>query len=73
MSTPPKSIDHTLEPAADAATSVVDHRCRSHDVPNLLVIDASVFATAAAVNPTPTIQAIALRAADQLLLSRREG
>ena len=58
---------------ADPATSVVDHRCRAHDVPNVLVIDASVFATAAAVNPTPTIQAVALRAADQLLQSRREG
>jgi len=30
------------------------------------VIDGSVFASAAAVNPTPTLQAVALRAADLL-------
>jgi choline dehydrogenase-like flavoprotein len=51
----------------DPETSVVDQNCRSHDVPNLLVIDAGVFASSAAVNPTPTLQAVALRAADQLV------
>ena len=62
----------TCAMGADPSTSVVDHRCRTHDVANLLVIDSSVFATAAAVNPTPTIQAIALRAADLLLHERSE-
>lgn len=51
----------------DPSTSVVDSECRTHDVPNLMVIDGSVFASAAAVNPTPTMQAIALRAADRLV------
>ena len=60
----------TCRMGIDSATSVVDHRCRAHDVANLLVVDASVFATAAAVNPTPTLQAIALRAADLLLADR---
>lgn len=50
--------------------SVVDGYCRSHDVPNLFVVDGSVFVTSAAVNPTPTIQAVALRAADYI---KREG
>lgn len=50
----------------DPATSVVDADCVSHDIANLMIIDGSVFASAAAVNPTPTMQAIALRAADQL-------
>jgi len=50
----------------DPATSVVDQWCRAHDAPNLLIVDGSVFVTAAALNPTSTIQAIALRAADHL-------
>jgi choline dehydrogenase-like flavoprotein len=49
-----------------AGTSVVGPDCRAWDAPNLLVVDGSVFVTVGAVNPTSTIQAIALRAADQL-------
>jgi choline dehydrogenase-like flavoprotein len=56
---------------ADPASSVVDGDCRAHSVPNLMIVDGSVFATAAALNPTPTIQAIALRAAERLVASRR--
>jgi hypothetical protein len=51
----------------DPATSVVDPWCMSHDVPNLGVIDGSVFVTGGAVNPTSTIAALALRAAEHLL------
>jgi choline dehydrogenase-like flavoprotein len=54
----------------DPATSVVDRWCRAHSAPNLMVVDGSVFVTAAALNPTPTIQALALRAADALLRDR---
>ena len=54
----------------DPETSVVDAKCRVHSAPNVLVIDGSVFVTAAALNPTPTIQANALRAADALLRDR---
>lgn len=50
----------------DPATSVTDSLCRVHDAPGLLVVDGGVFVTAGAVNPTSTIQAIALRAADAL-------
>jgi choline dehydrogenase-like flavoprotein len=46
----------------DPATSVVDQWGRAHDVPNLFVIDGSVFVTSTGVNPTATIMAVALRA-----------
>lgn len=56
----------------DPARSVVDRWGRAHDVPNLFVVDGSVFTTSAAVNPTSTIQALALRTADHLIDRRRE-
>ena len=46
----------------DPTSSVVDSHCRSHDYPNLFVVDASVLPTSAAVNPALTIAALALRA-----------
>jgi choline dehydrogenase-like flavoprotein len=57
----------TARMGSEPATSVVDADCRTHDIPNLMVIDGSVFASSAAANPTPTIQAVALRAADRLI------
>ena len=48
------------------ATSVVDPWCRSHDVGNLHIMDASVLPTSAAVNPALTIAAVTMRAADHL-------
>ena len=50
----------------DPKTSVVNSWGRAHDVKNLFVIDGSVFVTAGAVNPTNTIQAIALHVADTI-------
>jgi choline dehydrogenase-like flavoprotein len=50
--------------------SVVDRWGRSHDVSNLFVVDGSVFVTSGGVNPTPTIQALALRTADYLARGR---
>jgi choline dehydrogenase-like flavoprotein len=47
-------------------TSVVDRWGRAHDVPNLFIIDGSIFVTGAAINPTSTIQALALRTADYI-------
>jgi choline dehydrogenase-like flavoprotein len=55
----------TARMGEDAATSVVDPSCRSHDVENLWIVDSSVFPAAAAVNPALTIAALALRAADR--------
>jgi len=56
----------------DPARSVVDRWGRAHDVRNLFVVDGSIFTTAAAVNPTTTIQALALRTADYLIANRRD-
>ena len=51
----------------DPERSVVDPWCRAHDVPNLLIVDGSVFPTAGGYNPTLTILANAYRAADQFV------
>jgi choline dehydrogenase-like flavoprotein len=45
---------------------VVNEWGRCHDVKNLFIIDGSIFVTAAAVNPTCTIQALALYIADAI-------
>ena len=50
----------------DPETSVVNHWGRSHDVRNLFIVDGSIFVTASAVNPTSTIQALALYIADTM-------
>jgi choline dehydrogenase-like flavoprotein len=57
----------TLVFGVDPRTSVLDPFCRSHDVENLFVVDASFFPSSAAVNPGLTIVAQALRAADHLM------
>jgi hypothetical protein len=44
----------------------------AHDVPNLVVVDGSVFVTAGAANPTSTITALALRAAEHLVEHRAD-
>jgi choline dehydrogenase-like flavoprotein len=48
----------------DPAASVVDRELRSHDHPNLFVVGSSVFPTSATGNPTLTIAALSLRAAE---------
>lgn len=55
----------------DPATSVVDRWGRSHDVPNLFILDGSIFPTGGAVNPTGTICALALRGAAHIVANRR--
>ncbi len=50
----------------DPATSVVNGWGRCHDVKNLFIVDASIFVTAGAVNPTSTIQALALYIGDSI-------
>jgi choline dehydrogenase-like flavoprotein len=39
---------------------------RCHDVRNLFIVDGSIFVTAGAVNPTNTIQALALHVAETM-------
>ena len=50
----------------DPRASVLDPFCRTHDVANLFVVDASFFPSSGAVNPGLTIVAQALRAADHI-------
>jgi choline dehydrogenase-like flavoprotein len=56
----------TCRLGTDPTTSVLDLNCRSHDVSNLYVVDASFFPAMGAMNPTLTIVANALRVADHL-------
>ena len=56
----------TLCFGTDPRESVLDPWCRSHDVENLFVVDASFFPSSAAVNPGLTIIAQALRVADHI-------
>jgi choline dehydrogenase-like flavoprotein len=51
---------------ADPATSVLDIGCKAHELDNLYIADASFFPSIAAVNPTLTIIANALRVADRI-------
>lgn len=48
-------------------TSVVDKNLRSHDHPNLFILGSSVFTTSGCVNPSLTIAALTLRAADFII------
>ncbi len=56
----------TARMGTDPKRSVVNEWGRSHDVKNLFIVDGSVFVTSGGVNPTSTIQAIALYVADQM-------
>lgn len=56
----------TARMGTDPERSVVNEWGRSHDVKNLFVVDGSVFVTSGGVNPTTTIQAVALYIADSM-------
>src|SRR5487761_2446798 len=56
----------TARMGADPARSVVNEWGRSHDVKNLFIVDGSIFVTSAGVNPTRTIQALALYVAENM-------
>lgn len=53
----------TARMGTDPATSVADADGRAHDVPNLFLPGGGLFVTAAGVNPTGTIFALAYRTA----------
>lgn len=50
----------------DPATSVLDVNCKAHDLDNLYVVDGSFFPSSAAVNPSLTIMANAMRVGDRI-------
>ncbi len=57
----------------DPRTSVVDPDGRTWDVPNLWICDGSIFPTTGGVNPSLTIQAMALRTADRIAAKAARG
>ncbi len=61
----------TMRFGEDPKTSVLDLDCRTHEIDNLYVVDASFFPSIGAVNPTLTLIANALRVAD--IVARRMG
>jgi choline dehydrogenase-like flavoprotein len=63
----------TCRMGSDRRTSVVDADGRSWDVRNLWVCDGSLFTTSGAVNPSLTIQALALRMADRVEALNAQG
>ena len=56
----------TARMGMDPSRSVVNEWGRSHDVKNLFIVDGSIWVTSGGVNPTSTIQALALYIADQM-------
>jgi choline dehydrogenase-like flavoprotein len=57
----------------DPKTSVVNRWQQAHDVPNLFVMDGSVYPSSACQNPTVTIMALASRACAHLVDDLRRG
>jgi choline dehydrogenase-like flavoprotein len=57
----------------DPRTSVVNKYHRTHDVPNLFLVDGSSFVTSARQQPTCTIAALAYRAANHIIRAARKG
>jgi choline dehydrogenase-like flavoprotein len=59
----------TVRIGAEPAMSPLDPYCRAYDHPNLFVVDASLLPTSAAVNPSLTIAAQALRVANHVAVN----
>jgi len=57
----------TVRFGSDPRTSVLDTNCKTHELDNLYVVDASFFPSCGAMNPALTIMANALRVGDHLL------
>ncbi|MFN5513192.1 MAG: FAD-dependent oxidoreductase [Cyanobacteriota bacterium] len=56
----------TCQSGEDSQTSVLNRDCRSHDIENLYVVDASFMPTSGGTNPSLTIAANALRVGDKI-------
>jgi choline dehydrogenase-like flavoprotein len=59
-------IAGTYRMGTDPEDSVVDADCRCHDHPNMYLLGSGVFPALGTANPTLTIMALALRAADRI-------
>ena len=56
----------TARMGTDPERSVVNEWGRRHDVKNLFIVDGSIWVTSGGVDPTSTIQALALYIADSI-------
>jgi len=56
----------TTRMGSDPSRSVVDARLQAHDLENCWLVGSSVFVTSGAMNPTLTIGALALKAANHI-------
>lgn len=63
----------TIRMGRDAKTSVLNSYCQAREVKNLFVTDGSCFTSCSEKNPTLTIMALSLRAADYIRQQRRRG
>ncbi len=63
----------TCRMGKDPARSVVDPDGRAHDVPNLWIVDNSIFPSSLSVNPALTIMALSLRVGDRFTERARRG
>jgi choline dehydrogenase-like flavoprotein len=63
----------TVRMGKDPRTSVLNGYCQARDVKNLFVTDGSSFTTSSEKNPTLTIMALSMRAADYIKEQRRKG
>jgi choline dehydrogenase-like flavoprotein len=75
ISTPGAGIHEvgTARMGTDPKTSVVNRWQQAHDVPNLFLMDGSVYPSSACQNPTITIMALAARASDYLVEQFKRG
>ena len=65
------TCDRARRFGADPATSVLDVRCKAHELDNLYVADASFLPSVGAVGPALTTMANAIRVGEHLV--RRLG
>jgi len=63
----------TTRMGSDPKTSVVNPECQSHEIPNLFIGDASVFAAYPEKNPTLTNIALSWRMSDHLVEKFKHG
>lgn len=63
----------TARMGTNPAKSVLNAYSQSHDIRNLFIVDGSSFCSSGGLNPTLTIQALALRSADYMATELKKG